>query len=195
MEGPSEGDERSPTPSSPPSPDLGMIAAALDGLRAEIGREHDRAAHREEIIDRLHADNRELRHGLLQEALTPVRAGLYRLYDLTAREAARLRGEPGGDGHAASLLAAIADEVAEVLARTGAERIETGPGDPYDATCHRPVGTEPGPDGTVMSVLADGFRLGDRVLRKADVVVGRSERNATAPGDLPAVLLQRETEN
>ncbi|WP_440104030.1 nucleotide exchange factor GrpE [Streptosporangium sp. H16] len=156
----------------PPFPDMAPVADALDRLTAEVGREHDRATRREEIIDRLHAENLELRHGLLQEALTPVRAGLYRLYDMAGREAARLREEPGGNVHLASLLAAIADEVAEVLARTGAELLETVPGDPYDSARHRPVGTANGPHGHVVTVLSDGFRLGEQVLRKAEVTVG-----------------------
>ncbi|GAA0417566.1 hypothetical protein GCM10010160_52180 [Acrocarpospora corrugata] len=156
-----------------PPETLDSVHEALARLTAEIKRDHDRATHREEIIDRLHADNRDLRHGLLQEALTPVRAGLYRLYDMANREAARLRTAPGDGQHVGALLAAVADEVAEILARTGAELLETAPGDPYDQARHRPAGTEDGPDGQVVTVLADGFRLGERVLRKAEVTVGR----------------------
>ncbi|SEH00148.1 GrpE protein [Nonomuraea solani] len=145
-------------------------AAALDRLAEEIKAEHDRAAHREEIIDRLFEENQALRHGLLQEALTPVRAGLYRLHDLAGREAARLRGA-GQDG---SLMEAIAAEVAEVLARTGAELLDVAPGDPYDAARHRATRTEPGPPGRVVAVLAEGFHQGERVLRKADVAIGQA---------------------
>ncbi|WP_214110314.1 nucleotide exchange factor GrpE [Acrocarpospora catenulata] len=156
-------------PDQPP-PDAG----ALDRLAGQIAREHERAAHRELIIDRLHAENQELRRGLLHEAMTPVRSGLYRLYDTVRREAARLDGD-GGQGHLAPLLDAIAEEVAEVLARTGAERLEVGPGDRYDPALHRPVRTEPGPEGVITAVLQDGFRLAeqDRILRKAQVAVGR----------------------
>ncbi|WP_066362446.1 nucleotide exchange factor GrpE [Herbidospora mongoliensis] len=146
------------------------LASSLSRLTEEVGREHERAAHREQIIDRLHAENQQLRHGLLQEALTPVRNGLYRLHDTVAREAARL--EPG---HARDLFEAIAEEVAEVLARTGADRIEVTAGDPYDPNLHRPAGTAEGPANTVVGVVSDGFRCGDRVLRKAGVVIGKEE--------------------
>ncbi|WP_329082281.1 nucleotide exchange factor GrpE [Streptosporangium sp. NBC_01469] len=165
-------------PATPAPPDTGEVLEALTLLAEQVAREHERAGHREQIIDRLHAENQELRHGLLQEALTPVRAGLYRLYDTVHREAARWRGpETPSAEHVGALLEAIAEEVAEVLARTGAERVEAAPGDPYDTALHRPVRTEPvetGRDGLVVAVLADGFATGDRVLRKAGVVVGRT---------------------
>jgi molecular chaperone GrpE (heat shock protein) len=163
--------------------DIGPAAAAIDRLteeiRAKFKHDHDRAVHREEIIDRLFADNQALRHGLLQEALTPVRAGLYRLYDLIDREVARLRGAPG-DGHFSSLLEAIAAEVAEVLARTGAELLEVAPGDPYDSARHRATRREQGPDGRVVAVLAAGFQQGERVLRKTDVVIGGADDDRAA---------------
>ncbi|WP_113702086.1 nucleotide exchange factor GrpE [Nonomuraea lactucae] len=162
-------------------PGITPLTSALDRIAEEMKREHDRAAHREEIIDRLHRDNQELRHGLLQEALIPVRAGLYRLYDLATREAARLAGGTGDSAHFRALLQAIAGEVGEVLARTGAERLETAPGDPYDQALHRPVTTVPGTPGTVVAVIADGFRLGDRILRKAEVAVGRPEQAPQVP--------------
>jgi molecular chaperone GrpE (heat shock protein) len=163
------------------------LAAALDGLAEEIRTKfkHDleRSNHREQIIDRLFEENKALRHGLLQEALTPVRAGLYRLYDLTGREAARLRDRPEDDGHVSSLLEAITAEVAEVLARTGADLLDVAPGDPYDSARHRATRTQPGPEGQVMAVVAAGFHQGERVLRKADVVVGEAPEQAQSPAE------------
>jgi molecular chaperone GrpE len=157
---------------------LDEVCLRLAALTTEIRREHERAAHREQIIDRLHGENQELRHGLVQEALAPARNGLYRLYDTVRREAAHWRGpEPPAAGHAGALLEAIAEEVAEVLARTGAERLPVEPGDGYDPSRHRPVGVEPveaGRDGRIVAVLTDGFTAGERVLRKAGVVIGRA---------------------
>ncbi|GGK88448.1 hypothetical protein Sme01_01580 [Sphaerisporangium melleum] len=160
------------------------LTRRLTALTEAAGREHERAAHREQVIDRLHAENQQLRHGLLQEALTPVRAGLYRLHDTVAREAARWQG-PGSPPpeRAGPLLSAIADEVAEVLGRTGAERAGVKAGDAYDPALHRPADTrpvEPGSDGTVVEVLSEAFAMGDRVLRKASVIVGRAAPEAGA---------------
>ncbi|GIH25561.1 hypothetical protein Aph01nite_38710 [Acrocarpospora phusangensis] len=158
---------------------------SLARLAEQVAREHERAAHREQIIDRLHAENQDLRRGLLQEALTPVRSGLYRLYDTVTREAARRATLDRGDD-VVPLLEALAEEVAEVLARTGAERLEVSPGDPYDPALHRPLRTEPGEDGRVTAVVSDGFRLAeqDRVLRKAAVAIGKAPEQ-TGESDTP----------
>jgi molecular chaperone GrpE (heat shock protein) len=192
-----EGDERPETvPVSPAA--LDSLVRRLAGIEEAMRREHERAAHREQVIDRLHAENQDLRHGLLQEALTPVRTALYRLYDTAAREAARWRGrEPPPAERVASLLEAIADEVAEVLGRAGAELLPVEPGDAYDPVVHRPVRTRPVPpaeDGTVVEVLTEGFvsvtaaSLGaprERVVRKAGVVVGRAPAGETAADSGP----------
>ncbi|MFC7382827.1 nucleotide exchange factor GrpE [Sphaerisporangium rhizosphaerae] len=161
------------------------LTRRLAALAETVGREHERAAHREQVIDRLHAENQQLRHGALQEALTPVRAALYRLHDTVAREAARWQGPRVPSAELAGpLLSAIAEELAEVLGRTGAERAGVKAGDAYDPALHRPAGTSPvaaGDDGTVVEVLGEAFTMGERVLRKAPVVVGRADDRAAQP--------------
>lgn len=169
------------------------VREAIAGLAARLDREHDRAAHREAIIDRLHEENQRLRRGELQALLEPVRTALYRLHDQARRESGRwAEPDPPDPAHAASLLAAVADDVADVLSRIGVERFTAEPGEPYDAARHRPVAvapvTEPGRAGTVVSVQADGFEQGGRVLRKAEVCVGKLPPDAEPPGepDTPA---------
>jgi molecular chaperone GrpE (heat shock protein) len=160
-----------------PGPDPAGLAAELARLAAAVEREHERAAHREAVIDRLHEDVQMLRRGELQALFEPVRAVLYRLHDLTGRESRRWADDPPEPEHAATLLAAVSDEIAEALARTGVERFVTRPGDPFDPTRHRPVAVEtvedPALDGVVVGVCADGFERADRVVRKAEVRVGR----------------------
>lgn len=163
---------------------LAAVRAALDRLAAATEREHERAAHREAVIDRLHDDNQLLRRGELQAMLEPVRTALYRLHDMVRRESARWAAPDRPDGaHAAPLLAAIADEIAEALARTGAERLAVASGEPFDPARHRPVDTEPvadpALDGAVVAVRADGFGQGGQILRRAEVVIGRA--SGTAP--------------
>lgn len=164
--------------------ELGEIGSELARLTALLEREHDRAAHREAIIDRLHDENQLLRRGELHELHEPVRGALYRLHDMIKRESERwaahdLLNEPPEPAHVAPLLAAIADEIAEAVARTGVERFTVKPGDRYDAARHRPVATEPVDDpeldGAVVSARTDGFERGDRVVRRAEVVVGRRD--------------------
>ncbi|WP_149263631.1 nucleotide exchange factor GrpE [Actinomadura sp. K4S16] len=164
------------------------VRDALAGLAARLDREHERAAHREAVIDRLHEENQRLRRGELQAMLEPVRAALYRLHDQARRESDRLRApdlaEAPDPRRTAALLAAVADEVADALARLGVERFTVEPGAPYDASRHRPVAVtpvdDPVADGTVTAVQSDGFEQSGKVLRKAAVSVGRLAEPASA---------------
>jgi molecular chaperone GrpE (heat shock protein) len=175
---PPSGDEPGSRPAGESCPQMAAslqdIRSLLAGLTETVGREHERAAHRERVIDRLHEDNQRLRHGELQAALEPVRAALYRLYDLVRREAER---EMVDAAHTPRLLAAIADELAEVLARTGVERMPVEAGEAFDPARHRPAGTEDvdnaGLDGTIAKVQRAGFVRGDRIARRAEVIVAR----------------------
>lgn len=170
------------------------VREALAGLAARLDREHERAAHREAVIDRLHEENQRLRRGELQGMLEPVRTALYRLHDQARRESDRLGApdlaEPPDPRQTALLLAALADDVADALARLGIERFTVEPGAPYDASRHRPVAVtpvaDPLADGTVTAVQSDGFEQSGKVLRKAAVSVGRLDESAhgeSAPGE------------
>lgn len=187
------------------------VRDALAGLAARLDREHERAAHREAVIDRLHAENQRLRRGELAAMLEPVRAALYRLHDQARRESRRLAApepaDPPDPRRTAVLLGAVADDVADALARLGVERFTVEPGQPYDASRHRPVAVTPVDDplreNMVTAVESDGFEQGGQVLRKAAVGVGRlaagaarrtgssAEENAAAEhaanGSCPAV--------
>ncbi|MFC5753947.1 nucleotide exchange factor GrpE [Actinomadura rugatobispora] len=183
-------------PPAPPEPDpdpdgpdpvRDEIIEAIAALSERLEREHERAAHREAIIDRLHEENQVLRRGELQSAFEPVRAALYRLHDMARREAARWAApEPPGPAHAAALFTAVADEVADALARTGADRFTVEPGAPYDPVRHRPVAAEqvadPAAAGTVLAVRSDGFERDGRVVRKAEVTVGTAAEADGAGG-------------
>jgi molecular chaperone GrpE (heat shock protein) len=151
-----------------------QIHSVLADLVTTVGREHDRATHRERVIDRLHEENQRLRHNELQAAFEPVRTSLYRLYDLVRRESERETADPA---HVPKLLAAIADELAEIIARTGVERMPVGEGDPFDPARHRPAGThdveDAELDGTVLTVQRAGFVRGEKVVRRAEVIVAR----------------------
>ncbi len=101
------------------------------GLAARLDREHERAAHREAVIDRLHEENQRLRRGELQGcwsrprgAVPAARPGAPRV-----RPARRARaGRTARPRQTALLLAALADDVADALARLGVERftVEAG---------------------------------------------------------------------
>ncbi|TDC71908.1 nucleotide exchange factor GrpE [Actinomadura sp. GC306] len=192
---PEPGAAASPGAAEPPEAALhAEVRDALAGLAARLDREHERAAHREAVIDRLHEENQRLRRGELQSMLEPVRAALYRLHDQARRESDRLAGpdlpDPPDPKQTALLLAAVADDVADALARLGVERFTVEPGAPYDASRHRPVAVtpvdDPMRDGTVTTVQSDGFAQGGKVLRKAAVGVGRLTGAADEADDDPA---------
>lgn len=160
------------------------LQSSLDRLTEATEREHERATHREKIIDRLHDDNQLLRRGELQAMLDPIRTSLYRLHDMVRRESGRWADGTGDPAHVGPLFDAIADEIAEALARAGAERFTVARGEPFDQVRHRPVGTvavtDPALDGTVVAARTDGFGRGEQVLRRADVVVGQAKGNHLA---------------
>jgi molecular chaperone GrpE (heat shock protein) len=153
---------------------LTRIHDVLADLARTAGREHDRATHRERVIDRLHEENQRLRHNEMQAALEPVRTSLYRLYDLVRRESEREAADPA---HVPKLLAAIADELAEIIARTGVEPMPVDEGEVFDPARHRPAGTrdvdDAELDGTVLTVQRAGFVRGEKVVRRAEVIVAR----------------------
>lgn len=83
----------------------------------------------------------------------------------------------------------IRDELVELLARQGVSRAPAL-GYPFDATQHQAVGVvgteNPGHDGVVVREIRAGYRYTDRVLRAAEVEVGRldvPETTAAGSGD------------
>lgn len=150
------------------------VEGALRQLAERIEREHERAAFRESIIDRLHAENQELRRDQLTTAMEPVRARLYRLHDTLRREARRWSsGEAPGVEHVGPLLDAFADDVVDTLGRTGVEPLDVQVGERFDPGRHQPRAAAGDAD-TVVEVLTMGFASGHRVVRRADVVVGHA---------------------
>jgi molecular chaperone GrpE len=63
-----------------------------------------------------------------------------------------------------------------ILERQGVERIGAA-GEPFDPELHDAVGvheTDEAPDRTILEVARSGYRLGDRVIRPAQVIVARN---------------------
>jgi molecular chaperone GrpE len=143
--------------------DLGKRLAAVE---EQVGEFHRRAAHREQIIDRLHDENQQLKQGTHRAVLEPVVADLIRLHDQLAREARRA-GDEGG------FLSSFAAEVAEILDRCGIEMFDTAFGESFQSDRHRPLAvvptSDPGLNNTVAESIAAGFydRQASRVRRPA----------------------------
>jgi molecular chaperone GrpE len=135
----------------------GELAGRLDRVTEQLADFHRRSAHRESVIDQLHAENRQLQSGLSKAILDPVVGDLIRLYDQIDREVRRLRAA----GEDERLLWSFADDVAMILDRCGVESYSAEPGDPFDRDRHRPVGVVASPDAsrnnTVAGVTSVGF--------------------------------------
>jgi molecular chaperone GrpE len=75
----------------------------------------------------------------------------------------------------------IARKLESVLESFGVSRIKAQ-GEFFDPSQHEAVGSAPGAEGMVVRELAKGYKLNDRVLRPARVVVGNGEGDeAEAP--------------
>jgi molecular chaperone GrpE (heat shock protein) len=186
-------DGGAPAPDAPAREDNSApepVLSVLSQLAEKVDREHERAAFRESIIDRLHAENQELRRDQLDTALEPVRTLLYRLHATLLRETRRwASGAAPGIEHVPPLLSALADDVAETLERTGVEPFAVEVGDRFDPSRHRPREavevTDPNLVDAVVEVLTVAFARGDRVVRRADVTVGRAASSPTDTRDEP----------
>lgn len=80
----------------------------------------------------------------------------------------------------------IARQLADALRANGLEEITASPGEKFDPAWHEAVGeetTDGAVAGSIVRVLRKGFRLRERLLRAAQVVVART---ASAGGAAPA---------
>lgn len=69
-----------------------------------------------------------------------------------------------------------------LLQMSGLQEIEAD-GQPFDPSQHEAVSQGPGAENVVIAVVQKGYRLGDRVIRPAMVVVGDGSDGANAGGE------------
>jgi molecular chaperone GrpE len=82
---------------------------------------------------------------------------------------------PAPENELAAGLRAVLEQMEAILERQGVERIGA-PGEPFDPERHEAIAvreTDSVPDRTIIEVARSGYRIGDRVLRPAQVVVAR----------------------
>jgi len=137
--------------------DLRRVAADFDNYRKRVARETEAQASRAtETMD---------------GELLPVLANLERALDASA---------PHEEAKVAEGVQLVKQQLAGLLARRGLEEIPCEPGDEFDPHVHEALSHQPSdqPEGTVAAVWQRGYRLGDRVVRAARVVV-----SSGAPAD------------
>jgi molecular chaperone GrpE len=130
---------------------LRRLQAEFDNYRKRVRREEEslRVRAAEDVL----------------EALLPVLDNMQR-----ACKAAEVHDE----GQVAAGVELVTGQLYDLLAARGIEEIGTAPGDPFDPTVHEAVMAQPSqevPDGHVVAVTQRGYRLHDRMLRAARVVV------------------------
>ncbi len=135
------------------------------------------AQRRDELVDRLHKENQQLRQGELQTAMLPLLRDLMRLHDDLERIIAV---DPGSQD-----TVLIRDALADALARNGITQFAPGENDSFDSALHAAVGAEPTDDPqsdrTICAVRRAGFRREDgSIVRVADVTV-RKYRSGSPP--------------
>lgn len=167
-----------------------LLGRELPALRAQIARDHERAAAREEIIGRLHDDIQRLRAGERQLVLRPLLTDLQRLRHDMLRTGAGLP-ESFSARQAAELLGSFAYNLELTLERGGIVVVAPEPGTPFDPAAQRALGTvlatDPAQDGTVAEVITDGYHdvQTGRTSAPAAVRVHRWVPPEPAPGETP----------
>jgi molecular chaperone GrpE len=139
--------------------DLKRVAAEFENYRKRVARDQQSLAARA--------------HERLVKELLPVLDDLER----TLR-AATEDGDAVGAGHAPPLLDGVRlvqRELSEALAKEGLVEIETN--GHFDPHMHEALLSQPSDqdEGAILEVLQKGYRLGDRVLRPARVVISQGE--------------------
>lgn len=134
------------------TPDGADVLARVAG---ELRSFHQRSAHREAVIDRLHEENQLLRRGLRRAVLEPVVVDLVRLYDGLSRQAERHSDD-------ANVFSSFADDVLMALERCGIDTFSADPGETYTVGLHVAAGfvdcDDPVKHDTVAEVILVGLR-------------------------------------
>jgi molecular chaperone GrpE len=130
--------------------DLRRVAADFDNYRKRVARDSEAQAQRaaESIVSEL----------------LPVLDNLERALDAS---------EHHEEAKVAEGVARVRQQLADILHRRGLEEIEAAPGEAFDPHVHEALSHQPSehPEGAIAAVWQRGYRLGDRIVRAARVVV------------------------
>jgi molecular chaperone GrpE len=130
--------------------DLRRVAADFDNYRKRVARDAEMQATR-------------AAESLVQELL-PVLDNLERALDAS---------EHHEEAKVADGVSRVRQQLVDLLRRRGLEPIDAEPGGRFDPHVHEALSHQPSehPEGTIAAVWQRGYRLGDRVVRAARVVV------------------------
>ncbi|MGK3206611.1 nucleotide exchange factor GrpE [Amycolatopsis sp. MEPSY49] len=147
------------------------LEETLRAIRDELAGLHAQSKFLNEVVDRLHTENEQLRRAGSKATVQPALRELIKLADDWRSRALAIRDDidPG------RLCADVVEDVTLVLERQGIEAFSADAGAEFDRHEHRAVGTQATEDealaGRVAEVRRPGYRNDERVVRFAEVVV------------------------
>jgi molecular chaperone GrpE len=155
---------------SPADAGDGSAAGDAKDLQAQVDRLNDRVLRLQAELDNVRKRaSRELAEERRYAALPVVRE-LLPVVDNIERAVSAAEGAADGLLEGFKL---VAQQIQAVLAQYHCAKIEAL-GEPFDPNFHEAIGQQPSdehPPGTVMMVVQDGYRLHDRVVRPARVMI------------------------
>jgi molecular chaperone GrpE len=163
-------------PAAGPPVTLDVLAGEISGLRDLFQRRLLNDQVQKRLFEEMHSQL-DIANGKLVEAvLGPVLRQVVLVID-------RIEHAGGQIGNR-ELVESIHLELTEILARQGVTRIDSV-GHPFDPRCHQAIGVaevdDPAEDGVVVANSRVGYLIQDRVLRPAEVEVGRCVTRPALP--------------
>ena len=165
-----------------PAPDNGDNVASMQTRLAEAEQARDQYL---DLAQRTRADFENYQKRMLRDQATerryaqaPLAADLLAPMDNLDRATAAAQ-QAGEKGPLVQGVALVQNQLLDILRRHGITRIDTQ-GKPFDANLHEAVMQQPSKDHppcTVMQVLEQGYRIHERVLRPARVIVSSAPVN------------------
>lgn len=149
--------------------ELARVSAERDAYLEHLKRLQAEFENYRKRVQRDAAQQRKLAAEDVVASLLPVIDNMYR-----ACHAAQVHDE----GQVIEGVEMVTGQFVDLLGGQGLEEIPTAPGDPFDPTVHEAVLAQPSeefPEGAIVSVLSRGYRLHDKLLRPARVVVSSGD--------------------
>jgi molecular chaperone GrpE len=155
-------------PAADPDVTLEVLAGEIADLRDLFRRRLLSDQVQKRSVEELHKQLEIANERLTAAVLAPLLRQVVLVIDRIERA-----DDTAADG---GLVESVHQELLEILARQGAVRMECV-GSPFDPNHHHATGTvevgDPAEDGVVVTTSRAGYLLSDRVLRPAEVEVGR----------------------
>ncbi len=131
------------------------LLASLERLDSRLEESQRLLSRQSDLVDRLHAENLELRAGELRSAQLPLIRDLLRMHD----DVGRMR---AAAGESSEDLRLVQESLLDTFARNGVLAISPEAGEPFDPRLHNAVGTEPTADEALDKSVAEVTRQGFR---------------------------------